>query len=369
MSYEANQANSNKQDYEVDISTIEYMLVKLTAEVNRIQAELPKIQARYEDEAEELEERIDDFEDRQADLAERMADVKERFDIYYEYATKYDNYAQLMKNSGSQEFANGHMQKIAPKLVKAERKLKKSVEKSKYKLEKLQERYQKLVSIYNRLRIKTHTDFEPKRRTGNEKEKYQRINISLPPNLKGKWAAKAEKFGVSLSEVLRYAMKELEENLPDADEIQEELRDAEEEIKEAFEELGIKKKFKFNFDINDEIKHVIDGIGNFGEVEDIDEDIDGNVRDFGKNQFGKSRKDRQSLKTRAKGIVVIHNSIPVDKLAAVLDISREDAEKIIYEIAGKGIKLNPKKDTYYFDATTDEVVEALNQVIDETDIF
>jgi len=75
--------------------------------------------------------------------------------------------------------------------------------------------------------------------------------------------------------------------------------------------------------------------------------------------------DKERMKKRVKGLIKLQNSIPVEKLAQILDISNEDAENIIYEIAAEGIDGVLEENVFKFSNQPEEVINILNEIIEK----
>ena len=76
-----------------------------------------------------------------------------------------------------------------------------------------------------------------------------------------------------------------------------------------------------------------------------------------------SKKER--MKKRVSGMIKIHKSIPIDKLAQAIEKSEDDAENLIYELVAEGIEGTLEERLFKYTGTAEEVIDKLNQLIDK----
>jgi len=198
-----------------------------------------------------------------------------------------------------------------------------------------------------------------------ERDKSSRMNIYVPPDMSEEWKEWAESLGSSVSELVRKSMRFVKNNIKDLKKLEaigiifDQLGD---KIDEIIEESGIE-------DLEDELKKKI------GKVK-IDVSS-GDVKYRSKNKkYGARRRydatkkprrdvDKERMKMRVKGLIKLQNSIPVEKLAQILDISNEDAENIIYEIAAEGIDGVLEENVFKFSNQPEEVINSVNEIIEK----
>ena len=191
---------------------------------------------------------------------------------------------------------------------------------------------------------------ESRDRAKKAQEKAKRINIYVDPEMSDEWREWSEKLGSSVSELVRKSMQFVKENIGDVAK----LEKLGEIIEKTVEETGIE-------DIGNQIEQSlkeagIDGSINFG-------------RKRGKVVVSDSQKptstdERERIKKRITGLVKLHKSIPIDKLAQALNKSEEFAENMIYELAAEGIEGELEKGVFKYSGKIDDVLAILFKLID-----
>lgn len=195
--------------------------------------------------------------------------------------------------------------------------------------------------------------FNEKLRKRVEKAKSRaakRINISVDPEMSEEWKDWAENLGASVSELVRKSMQFVKENIGDLKKL--------EELGELVEESGIDG-------LEDKIEKAVksSGIENIGDI-------------FGeKPKKGPSRVDikmskpkiseKERIKKRIQGLIKLQGSIPIDKLSQALEISEEDAENMIYELAAEGIEGKLEEGVFKYTADENEVISKFFLLIDK----
>ncbi|MFX1493930.1 MAG: hypothetical protein ACFFBZ_06575 [Promethearchaeota archaeon] len=167
------------------------------------------------------------------------------------------------------------------------------------------------------------------------KEKVKRINISVQPEISEDWKDWAEDMGTSVSELVRKSMKFVKTNIGDLSKL--------ERLGDVFENLGrnIEKEIKAS------------GIENLGKniKAKVIVDTDSKVR-------------KETIKKRIQGIIKLHRAIPIEKLALALNKSENDAEKLIYELAGEGLEGTLEEGVFKFTDDIETVITKFNEKID-----
>jgi len=183
-----------------------------------------------------------------------------------------------------------------------------------------------------------------------------RLNISVPDSKRKEWKTLAATLGESVSGLVRTAMKGLQEGLKDFD---------------SFEDFE-KKMEKFGRDM-DKMGREVDKKGSQlekairkGKIGDIEEEIEKNVREsLEKGLYKYSVEDKDRIKKRIKGLIKLQGVIPIDKLSQALEISEEDAENMIYELAAEGIEGKLEEGVFKYTSNEDEVIEKFFKLIDK----
>jgi len=141
-----------------------------------------------------------------------------------------------------------------------------------------------------------------------------RINLILPRKMKIEWRKLAQTLHLSLSQLIRQAVEDFQNNL-------------------------IKKESIPN---------------------------NGIVLENGQVDNPKLRADKNLMKKRIKGMIKIQKSIPIKKLALTLEISEEKAERIIYELAAEEkIKGDMDGDVFRFSNDIETTISSLSNLIEK----
>ena len=73
----------------------------------------------------------------------------------------------------------------------------------------------------------------------------------------------------------------------------------------------------------------------------------------------------ERIKKRITGLIKLHKSIPINKLAQTLNKSEEFAENLIYELAALGVEGELEEGIFKFSGEIDEVLTTLFELIDK----
>jgi DNA repair exonuclease SbcCD ATPase subunit len=178
-----------------------------------------------------------------------------------------------------------------------------------------------------------------------KKKAVKRINISVDPEMSDEWKDWAEGLGASVSELVRKSMKFVKNNIGDIGQL--------EKLGKKLEKMG------------DGIEKAVKNSG----IEDLGEKFE---KEFGKKKDDAKIKvaivqesDKERIKKRVRGLVKLHQSIPIEKLAHALGKTTEEAENLIYELADEGIDGNIEEGVFKFTNTSNEVISKLNELIDK----
>jgi hypothetical protein len=75
--------------------------------------------------------------------------------------------------------------------------------------------------------------------------------------------------------------------------------------------------------------------------------------------------DKERIKKRLQGLIKLQKSIPIEKLSQTLNIPKEEAENLIYELAAEGIEGELEEGVFKFTSTPEEVLSKLFELIDK----
>ena len=298
------------EDYEEDAEKIKW-------ELNDIRDDL----------MDELDDLHDEFRDEIEDLLEESEEVKE--ELKEELGELEDERESLLNEIGD----------VREGLENLGDNAKERIEKTKEKLELLTEKVHK---YEEKLREKVRKKLEKAR-----KKAVKRINISVDPEMSEEWKDWAEGLGASVSELVRKSMKFVKNNIGDITKL--------EQFGRKMEKMGV---------------NIEKAVKNSG-IEKLGKKIE---KQFNEKK-GKSKikmhvdqtVDKERIKKRIQGLITLNQkskSIPIDKLAQALRISKDEAENIIYELAGGDIKGELEEGVFRFSNPTEEVIQKLFEMID-----
>ena len=281
----------------------------------------------------ELDDLHDDLKDVIEDLKDEAADVKDELR---------DDLEELMEE---REDLLEEVGDIKEELESYGADAREHIEHAKEKLEHI------------KMKIENHeAKFENKiwKKVEKAKKKAARINISVDPEMSDEWRDWAEGLGASVSELVRKSMKFVKNNIGDIAKLEKLGRNLEkmgEGIEQAvkdsgIEELGekIEREFEGKFE-----KHIDKKKGKPKHRVQITIDTD----------------KKEKIKKRVTGLIKLHNSIPIDKLAQAIDKSDEDAENMVYEMVADGIEGTLEEGVFKYTSTFEDVIAKLHELIDK----
>ncbi len=173
----------------------------------------------------------------------------------------------------------------------------------------------------------------------------KRINISVDPEMSEEWRDWADGLGASVSELVRKSMKFVKNNIGDIAKIEQWGR--------KMEKMGAK------------IEHAVENSG----IEELGRELDRKFKKQSKKvkvEKSQNGAQKERIKKRIQGLIKLQKTLPIEKLSQALEISKEEAENIIYELAAEGIDgdLDLDAGVFNFTSTPEEVISKLNEVID-----
>jgi hypothetical protein len=274
---------------------------------DNIQEKVQELEFDTEDLKDDMLDEFDDLNDEKEDIMEEIEDLKagrvnDNMNILNEVEDLKDRLAQLEERK--KEIIEKYKRKVESKKEKAVRKARKHADKA-------------------------------LREADKAKERAKRINISVPADMSEEWKDWAEELGASVSELIRNSMEFVKDNIGNLDKL---------------EKVGA----------------TFDHIETVSDLKDLDKKLKIQI-DAGKQNAKKVLgQDLDTMKKRAKGLVKLHKSVPISKLALVLNISEEKAEALIYELAAEGIDgdLDYETGIFTFRSGEEQVIETLHRLID-----
>ncbi|MFX0011985.1 MAG: hypothetical protein ACFE9R_16845 [Candidatus Hermodarchaeota archaeon] len=311
MSEEDEKKRISERKREILEESLEQIKEELEEQLEEISEEMEDANQELKEEREEiieqLHEAIEDLEDEKEDLLEEGVDLNE-----------IEAYVDKMRNvilAGIRVKVERHMAKISRKANKFSEKAKKKMDKA-------------------------------------ERKAAKRINISVEPDMSEDWKDWAEGLGTSVSELVRKSMEFVKDNIGDIKKLEkmgeylEELGgDIEKSLKESgIEDLGRNLKMKTKYPSSSPTPPPVPSPPIKVIITDADKDV---------------------IKKRIQGIIKLHKSIPIDKLALAMNKKVEDAEKIIYELAGEGLDGSLEEGVFKYTGDIDDVIERFDKMVDE----
>ena len=175
---------------------------------------------------------------------------------------------------------------------------------------------------------------EKAERARQKAEKYarkaqRRINISVTPELSDEWKDWAEDLGASVSELVRKSMRFVKNNIGDPDKLDQWGRKMEkwgDKLEKAVQTSGKTVERK--------VKQVISP-------------------------------DKELIKKRIRGMIKLQKSIPIDKLAQILQKSEKFAENLIYELVAEGIEGELEDGLFKYEGDPEQMLVVLFKLIDK----
>ena len=236
------------------------------------------------------------------------------------------------------------IEREAEKLEELAEKFEEKAERIEEKVESHEEKADEILEQADEIRREAEERRSEAEKLRKEAEKVRkearRINISVPSEMSEEWKDWAEDLGSSVSELVRGSMKFVKNNVGDL--------------------VKLKKWDKVMGKLGEKIEKEIEQSG----LKDLDKKI---KIDFEKEGL-KAKKpvgvDKERIKKRVEGLVKLQKSIPIDKLAQVLNISEEKAENLIYELAAEGIDGSLEEGIFNFTGDAEAIIAKLHEKID-----
>jgi hypothetical protein len=269
----------------------------------------------------ELEDINEDLKDIMEDLEEEADDIKE--DLKDDLGDLIDERNSLLEELGNIKGELEHYGDDAEE----------QIAKAKEKLERLKGKI-----------VGHEAKFDKKVRKRVEKA-VKRINISVDPVMSEEWKDWADDLGASVSELVRKSMKFVKNNIGDIAKL----------------EAWGKKWEKVGKNIEKAV--------NKSEIKEFGKHLEkkyGNKKHSPKIKVQVSQMtDKDRIKKRIQGLIKLQKSIPVEKLSQTLNIPKEEAENLIYELAAEGIEGELEEGVFKFTSASEEVLAKLFELIDK----
>jgi hypothetical protein len=192
------------------------------------------------------------------------------------------------------------------------------------------------------------------RQSSEDDEQTVRLNISIPDSKRKEWKRLAANLGESVSELVRNAMGALQAGITGAESLEnfgERMEHWGKTLEKSLEQSGITKMGE---KIGKKVEKKV------GKMERKFE------QKFGEKKY--TKEDLERLKKRVEGLIKLQKSIPIEKLAQILEMPDKDAENIIYELVAEGIEGTLEERVFKFisdsDSDLERAITKLNEIID-----
>ena len=272
-------------------------------------------QATSSDVADDAEERIDGAKEKLDEAMEKLDTARERLETFLEISALATHHYNLAQSNGSSE-NNRTADAARFKAEKAERKLASAM--------------QKAESAYNQVEIKvvkaksrvSIAQINAEAAEARERSKKVRINFTLPETMKSDWKSLADELSISVSQLVRNAMGVYESSIKNIP-----LKDMERKIE------------RFGDDLENQIESYINTGRNPSAQETLryDPETGERIRKPPAKRSSVSEEEKTKMKRRVTGLIRLQKSLPISKLAKALNITEDEAENVIYELAADGI--------------------------------
>ncbi len=291
-------------------------------EAERIKWELNTIR---DDLLDELDDLYDEFRDEIDDLLEESEDIKG--DLREDLEDLEEERESLLNEIGD----------VRENLEDLGGDAREKIEDTREKLEHLKEKVHK---YEYKLRDKVRKKLDKVR-----KKAVKRINISVDPEMSDEWKDWAEGLGASVSELVRKSMKFVKNNIGDIAKL--------EALGKKMEKMGegIEKAVK---------KSGIEDLGRRIEAQFGEEHIKPRIKVKVPDEIEKDR-----IKKRIQGLIKLQKCCPIEKFSQTLNISKEEAENLIYELAAEGIDGELEEGVFKFTSDPEVVLSKLFEIIDK----
>ena len=272
----------------------------------------------------EIDELHDEFNEEMEDLVDESFDIKE--DLQEELIELEEDRESLLDEIGDMR---GELRELG--------------DDAREKIDTTREKLQRLKDKTRRREAKFREKLVKKLEKAKKKA-VKRINISVDPEMSEEWKDWAEGLGASVSELVRKSMKFVKNNIGDIAKL--------EQFGRKMEKMGGK------------IEKAVEDSG----IEDLGRKIERQFkREMGKKSphKGTQKEDKERIKKRVRGLVKLHNSIPIEKLANTINKSTEYAENLIYELVDEGIGGSIEGNEFKFMNDQEEVISRLLDILDK----
>ena len=297
--------------------------------------ELREMREEYQ---EEIHEARDELEESKQEIE---GEIREKERELEQIRDKINNKSEKLNSEYSEELEEEiddlreDLESTYEEYRELEDQLKEATEEGEHEIyEKEREMHQKINEKIQKLREKAVKARENAEKARQRAEKYarkaqSRINISVPEDLSDEWRTWGEQLGSSVSELVRKSMKFVKDNVGDPDKLDQWGHRMErwgDKLEKAVQVSGNKVERK--------VKQVISP-------------------------------DKELIKKRIRGMVILQRSIPIEKLAQVLQRSDRFAENMIYELVAEGIDGELEHGVFKYEGDPEEMLTVLFRLIDK----
>jgi hypothetical protein len=299
------------------------------------------------DVVEGAEEKIEEANEKLEEAMEKLDVARERLEAFLELSA----IATHLYNTAQSNPTNENKRKADTSYLKAEkaqRKFASAIQKAELAYNRVELSTVKAKSGVNIASINAQTAAE------RERSKKVRINFTLPETMKHDWKELADELSISVSQLVRNAMGVYESSIKNT----------------SLNEVG-RKIEKFGEDLESRIETYMQGgeIPSAPETPRYDPETGERIRKRPKSSASShsvSQEEREKMKRRVTGLIRLQKSLPISKLAKALNITEDDAENLIYELAADGIDGSLDSGEFKFSKSEmDNVVKCVCEQIDK----
>ncbi len=170
----------------------------------------------------------------------------------------------------------------------------------------------------------------------DENVKFTRVNLTLPERMRDEWKNLAKDLSKSVSQMVRDAVALYKSEM-----------------------YNIEKLITDKEGILDQLGKKVEK-----EIEGIGKDFEKSAKKTKKKVMSEEITDTDKLKKRVKGLITLQRALPIEKLSHALEISKQDAENLIYELAAEGISGSIENEVFKYENSESEVISAIFKLID-----
>lgn len=357
-----------------DLNALEEVLEMMEQEIRNVRKQAEETQDYAPDAAKASIESLYVAQQNLDESRRRLNEARDQLNQFLELAQKARSTYDYAKQHSSTK-ANKEATITREAAEQAYFKLERKINTTRSKVQKTDAKIQKAQSKVKIAKIKAES---LKKKEKNEKV---RINMTLPEYMRDEWKDLSEDLSTSVSQMIREAMTLYTSELKQAggnfergltkfgakmEKVGKQVEDyVQNNIEKKYdpvtgELVSLKVKGREVLD-KETLKNLKVNIPDFSVPTPVPTPIVPPIHPM------EPSIDKEHMKKRVTGLIRIQKALPIDKLAQALDITEDDAENIIYELAAEGVDGNLKNGVFKFSSDPEEIIKIIHRVIDELD--